>query len=136
MEDKQRLESGGDRKVDELGVTLAPHRGNHSDTIHVSLHDVTTQPIVRTHGPLKIDPRSFFPVADSRALECGRDGGDIEPPLAKLANSKTGAVYGDALTIFQVTESRADAKLAPGIGLPHAFHFANLLDRSEERRVG
>ena len=108
------------------------YRGDDSDAVDVPLNDVASQPVVGPHRTLEIYSNARAPIADRGALESRSNCSGFEPAVAELANGETRAIHGDALTILQIAERSANAKLAPGISLPHAFHFAYLLDQSGE----
>src|SRR4051812_11243737 len=98
----------------------------------MALDDMPAEPVARLERALEIEARPLGPVADSSALEGGRDGRCLEPARSEITDGQTGPVDGDALAAGEVIERCGDAQLASGIGLPHAFHLAHLLDQPRE----
>src|SRR5215208_1951481 len=101
-----------------------------SNTVHVSLHNVSTKPVPRPQSSLKIDAGSSRPIPDSRAIERCDDGGTIKPVGTEVPHREAGAVYRDALPTGDTGERSTDSKLASGVCLTDVFNFPDLLDQS------
>src|SRR6185369_612141 len=104
------------------------HSGHAAYEIDVTLDDVAAEAIARTQRTFEVHARPLLPLTDRRSIEGRCHGRCGEPVIAMFTNGETRAVDRDALAIHQIVESRADAQLAPSIGLPNADDLPDFFD--------
>ena len=118
--------------INQRGVAALRHSANGRHAIHMSLHEMSAEPIADGERAFEIHTLPLGPRRDRGAVERGDHRRDRKPPRPALAHREARPIHGNRLTVAYRLVRALNAELPPRIRGADAVDGASVGDEASE----